>query len=253
MDYRDSTIRLRGGQLDGAVKAGLDGVEVDGARISSTYLTSIGRMPIGGRISTIALHGRVLELRGVALAAIGGTFRGDARLQDFDRYSVTGEITGFEAKPIVAMYSREPLPWNGKASGPVQVSGSLRRKVELRVHGDLSMAPAAEGAPVHGEIHAVYSAREGTLDMGRSTLTLPASRVDFSGIYGREVQVHVETRDLNDFLPILGTSAEATAGKAGERAGHLQRHRQRTARPSAACGTRLGHRFLCAREAFPHV
>ena len=83
VDYRDSTIRLRGGQLDGAVQANLDGVEVDGARLSTTYVTSLDQMPIGGRIATVALHGRVLELRGVALAAIGGTFRGDSRLVDW--------------------------------------------------------------------------------------------------------------------------------------------------------------------------
>ena len=43
--------------------------------------------------------------------------------------------------------------------------------------------------------------------MGRSTLALPSSRVDLSGAIGRQMQVHLETRDLNDFLPALGESA----------------------------------------------
>ena len=69
------------------------------------------------------------------------------------------------------------------------------------------MTPAPGSAPVHGQITANYEARSEILDLGRSTLTLPSSRADFSGVYGRELRAHLETTDLNDLLPLLGQNA----------------------------------------------
>ena len=52
------------------------------------------------------------------------------------------------------------------------------------------------GAVVQRQITAAYEARTRTLDLGRSAVTLPHSRVEFSGAIGRELRVHLETRDL---------------------------------------------------------
>ena len=57
-----------------------------------------------------------------------------------------------------------------------------------------------------GEVNATYVAANGMLDMGRSTVSLPHSRLDVSGAIGRDLKVHAETTDLNDILPVLGQS-----------------------------------------------
>ena len=80
-----------------------------------------------------------------------------------------------------------------------------------------------------GHVTAVYEARSGLLDLGRSTLNLPSSRADFSGRVAagtapaaqaaQELQVHLETRDLADILPALGENpAEFPAKLANGRA-----------------------------------
>src|ERR1019366_88895 len=140
---------------------------------------------------------------------------GQAHLRQLDHYSVTGELSGVDARRTVAMYSREPLPWDALVFGAVTLDGSLKNSQALRAGGNLTLAPAPPGDAVRGEIHVAYDAAGGTLDLGQSTVTLPHSRVDFSGAINSELKVHVETRDLNDLLPALGQSAAALPVKLG--------------------------------------
>src|ERR1700722_14814284 len=72
----------------------------------------------------------------------------------------------------------------------------------------MTIIPPHRGTPpVNGQVAASYDARAEILDLGRSTISLPHSRADFSGVLGRTLTVHLETTDLNDFLPALGASA----------------------------------------------
>src|SRR5208283_2409320 len=50
-------------------------------------------------------------------------------------------------------------------------------------------------------------AADRTVSLGRSTVTLPSSQVDFSGTLGRQLRVHLTTRDLDDLLPAIGEKA----------------------------------------------
>src|SRR3954469_7230470 len=207
VEYRDSIMLLRNGRLDGAVTVGSHGIDVTGARVAVTYHSSRGQAPAEGRIAEISLRYKLLDIRGIALSILGGSFNGEARLRDWRQYMVAGDIAGFDARRVVALYSPEPLPWDGQGAGPVHLEGSLRRKSELRLTANLAVTPAGEGAPVHGQITASYDASSEILDLGRSTLTLPSSRADFSGAFGRVLRAHLETTDLNDLLPLLGQNA----------------------------------------------
>ncbi len=160
-----------------------------------------------GQVSAASLRGDDLELRGIALAALGGSFRGEGSLRKFADFHVSGEIAGVEARRAVAQYSTAALPWNSLVSGKVTLEGMLQRKDELRAAADLVLDPAPDSAPVHGQINASYDTRTGILDLGRSSVTLPASHAEFSGALGRQLQVHVETRNPDDFLPLLGPQA----------------------------------------------
>jgi len=213
VDYRDSTLRLRNYRVEGSPSAGPWGIDLSGVRLGGAgpCPAQAAQCPVTaeGQIAGIALRGRDLDFRGVALTIAGGSFRGEAHVRDLDRYTVNGDLADFGIKRTVAMYSPAPLPWDGSGSGTMRLEGSLRRKSELRVAADLTIAPAPRGLPVRGHIMATYEARSGLLDLGRSTLTLPSSRAEFSGGMqaGRELRVHAETRDLNDILPALGENA----------------------------------------------
>ncbi len=203
LEYRGAYVQLRGFRAEGALSATNTGITLNGVRLSG----NAGGMPVTGQVSAASLRGDDLELRGIALAALGGSFHGDGSLRKFEDFHVSGEIAGVEARRAVAQYSTAALPWNSLVSGKVTLEGMLQRKDELRAAADLVLDPAPDSAPVHGQINASYDTRTGLLDLGRSSVTLPASHAEFSGALGRQLQVHVETRNPDDFLPILGPQA----------------------------------------------
>src|SRR5262249_7125966 len=51
-----------------------------------------------------------------------------------------------------------------------------------------------------------YDSRSETLDLGHSSLSLPATSVQFAGVLGRELQVRVDSKDLNEILPAAGVA-----------------------------------------------
>ena len=206
VEYRDAFVRLAGFRADGAVTVGTKGVDASGLRISGDYVNGERRAPVEGRIASVALRGKDLQLGGIALALLGGSLQAEASLRGLDHYVVKGEISGFEARRTLALFDPAKLPWDSRAYGSIYLDGSIRRPKALHAEANLTLAPAVEGPPVHGQITANYEADGGTLDLGRSALALPHSRAEFSGVLGRRLQVHVETRDLNDLLPVLGES-----------------------------------------------
>ncbi|MDR3701087.1 MAG: translocation/assembly module TamB domain-containing protein [Candidatus Sulfopaludibacter sp.] len=215
VDYRGAYVQLRNSRAEGAISVNPQQLELTGLRFSTSVAgsgTCKGSVwpcatPLAGHIAAAEVRGKNLELRGLAVALLGGQFQGQARLLDLDRFTVDGEISGVDARRAVAVYSPAPLPWNGLVSGQTSVEGRLQRSGELRAQVDLSLTPSPEGAPVHGQLTATYDTRGNRIDVDHSTLALPSSRAEMSGVVGSRLLVHLETHDLNDFLPVLGQSA----------------------------------------------
>ena len=217
LDYSDSTVRLRGFRADGALTAGAHGVDLNRLQLSGAHITDLGQELLDARIANVALRGRDLTLREVTVAVAGGSFQGEAQVRNLERYSVNGEVAGILARRVVALYDKAHLPWDAAASGAVHVEGSFQRARELRASATLSLTPAPGSAPVHGQVTAAYQADGRILDLGRSSVTLPSSRVDFSGAVpaapGHPMRVHLDTHDLDDLLPAIGSSAAELPAK----------------------------------------
>ncbi len=209
VEFRDNNIRLVDFRADGVATAGVKGVDASGMRVAGFYAYEKHREPVEGHIASFALRHKDIDLNGIALTLLKGSFRGEARVRDLAGYLVTGELSGVDSRRTVAIYNPEPLPWDALVFGPVRVEGSFKDPASLRVGAHLRLAPAASGDAVSGDVNATYIARSGTLDLGRSTVSLPHSRADLSGAIGGEMKVHVETSDLNDILPVLGKSASS--------------------------------------------
>jgi translocation and assembly module TamB len=207
LEYRDSAVRLRGFRAQGQMAAGPGGVDITGLRLSGFYYRPNRQVPVEARIASVAIRGPDLTFHGIAVDGLGGAFRGEGRLDGLNAFDFRGDIAGFEARSVVALYSAAPLPWDARASGSLHLEGALKRDKNLRVEANFAVGPVPGGAPVRGQLTALYDARAGLLDMGRSTLTLPRSRVDFAGAIGRQLRVRLETRDLNELLPAFGETA----------------------------------------------
>ena len=205
-EIRQPSWQLKNLKADGALRVDPQGARLGGLRFSGEPADDRARIPVTGQAVELTLRGADLDARGLTLEALGGSFTGDARLRNWNRLEARGDLHNLEARRAVAVYSRTPLPWNSLVSGPVQIEGSLGREKDLRVSANLAAAPAPQSPPVRGRIALTYDQSTGALDLGRSTVELPASRVDLTGAIGRQLRVHLETRDINDFLPLLGES-----------------------------------------------
>jgi translocation and assembly module TamB len=208
VDLRQDPLRFRNFRVEGSVRADARRVDLSGIHLAGETTKGSGWFPVEGNVAGVALEGQDASLRGVSLALLGGRFQGDAAIQSLNRFHVKGALSGFQARRVVAVYNRrQQLPWDSLISGPVTIEGSLRRSNDLRASVNLTLAPVPGGPAVWGELNASYDARAGTLDLGTSILNLPSSRAVVSGAIGRQLRVHLESRDLEDFLPALGESS----------------------------------------------
>jgi translocation and assembly module TamB len=210
LEFRTVSVRLQSFRADGKLTADSSAVRLRAVHIAGDVNQLFPHsLALDGSIGEAALLGNDLELHAMALGILGGTFRGEARLYDFERFRVKGGFDGVAARRVVALENSTTvtLPWDALASGEIEGEGSLTRQGGLRASGDLEIAPAPGSAPVQGHIAATYDSQTGIVDLGQSALRLPSSRATVSGAIGRQLQVHLETRDFNDILPALGTGA----------------------------------------------
>ena len=207
VDFRQDILDVRNLRAGGRFRADEKGGDLTAIHFSAEPAYNGKAQPVEGRVASVVLHGHDLDFRGIALDLFGGTFEGEASLAAGSRFRVSGEIRGLEAKRGVEVFNpRQALPWNSLVSGSVTAEASLPRGTDLRVSTKLFLGPAPSGTAVWGQLDATYDARADTLDLGTSILNLPSSRLVVSGSIGRQLHAHVETRDLNDLLPLLGRS-----------------------------------------------
>jgi translocation and assembly module TamB len=212
----DPRVTLRNWNADGSYRASPTHVALTGLRYSGTIIAPGNSIPVTGRIESAVLRHRTIDAVGIRADALDGSFTGKATLVNFERVRVEGELANFDVRKLLRVYSAQSVPWDASASGPVQLSATLGRASTLQLAARMSIAPAATGAPVHGEIDAAYNAAADTLDLGRSFLALPATRADFSGVLGRTLQVRADSRDLNEILPAFDIQSLPVALHHGE-------------------------------------
>ena len=110
-------------------------------------------------------------------------------------------MAGFDARKTMLVYDQQSMPWDAAASGPVELSATLGQPTSVRLTASMAISPRGAGAPVHGSLEGAYNAANETLDLGTSWLALPATRLDFSGVLGRQLHVRADSRNLDEVLP----------------------------------------------------
>jgi len=205
LQFRQEPVRLRNFSAEGALRADANAIDLSGIRFAGESLYDGQGFPIEGRAAAVSSRRNSMDFRGASLSMLGGDFEGAGSLEAGNRIRVEGQISGVEAKRAVAAYNRQQaLPWDSLVSGSIRLEGSLRGKKDFRASARLNLAPARVGPPVRGDVAVSYDATTGILDLGDSVVNLPSSRIEAAGAIGRRMTVRLETRDLNDLLPVLG-------------------------------------------------
>jgi translocation and assembly module TamB len=155
-----------------------------------------------------------IELAGLRLAAMGGSFAGSASLVEMTQFHLSGNLRNFDIAQVSRALGGRPLDYSGVVSGPVQAEGNIKTPAALAAKANLAIAPGRGGIPVSGKLNFDYEGRADTVTLGQSYLALPNTRVDLSGALGRQIQVRLVSRNLSDFQPIAAIPVTFNNGAA---------------------------------------
>ncbi len=237
--HPDPHFTLRNFYADAAMTIDSRRIALSGMRFSATAmaaLTAADRpgglvpFPVTGRMETVVLRQKTLDAGGIHLDTLDGSFAGKGQIANLKQVSVEGDVAGFDVRKMMRVYNGQSVPWDAAASGPVQLNVALGDSSSLLVTAHMAIVPGGPGAPVHGLIDANYNALSETLDLGNSSLALPSTDVSFSGVLGRQLRVHANSRNLDDVLPafdIQSLPVKLGNGEAvfdGAITGNLDRH-----------------------------
>ena len=180
-------------QISGKAEAQGIGIKEDNLRINNASLAG-----------DVHLGPEGLSVFGATAHLLGGTFKGSAQLPHLDTYKVQGEVAGIQVGPALQAGGLRLNGISGVASGPVQLSGTLARNArDLKLTGKLQLRGTQGGLPLNGAVDLAYDRRGSTLALGKSDLHLPGTDITFDGTLGKQLNVVLDSRNLNDLLPAL--------------------------------------------------
>ena len=153
-----------------------------------------------------------VQLANMRLAAVGGEVTGNLRVEQFERLALNAELRNFDLQRVTREATHKQIGYAGVLSGPVKVQDNLKAKgtTGISAEAHLSIAPGARGVPVSSRLNATYNGAAETVDLARSYIALPHSRLDLTGTLGKRIDLQLQSRNLNDFLP---AAAFASSGK----------------------------------------
>ena len=215
LEYHDSSIGLHNFTASGPITSDLRSITVRPIRLTGQTELSGQTMPSEATVGTAVLRiaDMDLKLHDVLIGMMGSSYTGELELRQFDRYTGQGTVAALDARRVASLALLPPLPWDATAAGTLAIEGSFHHPKEFHLRTGLDIGPAAGGAPVEGVIAADWDALHEILDFGHTRLSLPHSRVVLSGTVGRDLSVHVDSRDLGELLPAVGAAAAATPVK----------------------------------------
>lgn len=187
-DFKGTAV-VEGGKYTVIGETSLSGVGVRSGRVVLTG--------IRGTAAIVALPEQLTASR-IDAAVAGGRFRGSATIDYATGYRVEGNASGFSLKQLLAAAGAPGVEWSATAAGPVRVKGGWRGSPDIDAR--MALVRAGGGVPVDGLID--LTLRGKTLRLGPSYVLTPASRIDVSGDTSSALRIRVESRNLDDALPV---------------------------------------------------
>ncbi len=202
------------GDLQANGKANLDAhnnFSVDGTLNSRGLSVRSGTT----RLSDVSLYSPfhadpyLVSLDGMKLNALGGTLAAKVFVENMQKLSVEGNLRNFSLPVIARALTGKRLGYDGAINGAVRADGDLKAKgmTGYSATAALSILPGRRGVPVSGRVDASYVGARDTVELNRSYLEMPSSRIDISGTLNRQVDINLVSRNLNDFLPAANFAA----------------------------------------------
>ena len=152
---------------------------------------------------------KIVAIKDLRLAAVGGEITADAVLEEFARLKLDGRLRNFSIQRMATTFANQPAGYDGTISGVVGVQGNLKapKTSGIQAQARLKIDPARRGPGVTGDLQANYNGETETVVLGKSYIALPNSRLDVSGTLGERLDVIFRSTNLNDFQPAIAVAS----------------------------------------------
>ena len=159
-------------------------------------------------VSGVQVDPHILAIKDAKLSIAGGELLANARIEELSNLRLQGKLRGFSIRNLTALLMPSPIAYAGTISGEIEAHGNLKAPgaegISAQAH--LAITPGGAGVPVSGRINANYDGSKSAVELNRSVINLPNSRLELAGVLGKQAHVRLVSRNLNDFLPVLAAS-----------------------------------------------
>ncbi|MBV9038482.1 MAG: translocation/assembly module TamB domain-containing protein, partial [Acidobacteriaceae bacterium] len=145
----------------------------------------------------------LISLDGLKLNALGGSLAAKIFIEKLQHLSVEGSLRDFSLPVLASLFTGKRLDYDGTINGAIKAAGNLKAKgtTGYTATTDLVIDPGHRGVPVSGRLNASYNGARDLIDVGKSYIAMPNSRIDLEGTLNRQLNVNLVSHNLNDFLP----------------------------------------------------
>ena len=160
-------------------------------------------------LSNVSLNGPfhadpyLISLDGLKLNVMGGAVSAKVFIEKMQRLSAEATLRDFSIPVLAASLAGHPLGYDGSISGTVRATGDLKAAGTkgMAARARLAISPGTHGVPLTGSLNADYNGAANSIDLGKSYVAMPNSRLDLSGAINKRLQVSLTSHNLSDFLP----------------------------------------------------
>lgn len=204
--------------LTGAVKLNAqDQYSVDGTVNSRNLALSNGQVHLSNVSLYTPFHAdpNLIDLNQLQLHVLGGELTAKLFIKNMRQLSVESHLRNFDLPVIAAVATGKQIGYDGAINGSLNAEGDLKAKgaTGLRARANLAVVPGHRGVPLRGRLVANYDGKTGAIELHRSYLALPHSRLDISGALHQSeaarqrIDIRLASHNLNDFLPAMNLFA----------------------------------------------
>jgi len=178
------------------------------ARLFRLSMTPVGDVDLSGAAQLKDLNN--IQVEDLRLSILGGQFEGRASLAQQARFDVSGTLKSFGLARIETRFFPGRPGYQGTVAGNIHAAGDLhaRGSSSVQAQARLTITPGHQGVPLSGLIDAAYDGAGDSINLNRSYLVLPHSRLDLSGTLSSRINFELSSTNTNDLYPALAMSTK---------------------------------------------
>jgi translocation and assembly module TamB len=143
-----------------------------------------------------------LTLENATATALRATINGRGSLLHWRDIHAEGNLHDLDMGKAAHIATDRAVPWNGTLAGGFSLDAVIGKQA-AKFQGNIGIYPGTGGSAIEGHLDVAYDQAAGTVELGKSYVRTSATRVDFTGVLGRTLDVRAQSSNLDELLPAI--------------------------------------------------